>query len=764
MRHIGQWIVDLLAIPPAYLRTGLLVSLLSVWVLGILFFYLIRYTKRRYFAIWNAAWLFYAVWLSLGLNCPNADAEPLLAMLRQWCLNCSAVFLLWGSASFLGIAANQRLIALFAGFLFTWSYVEFFHLQDRLWGSAPVFVLMGVASMISAGAFFKLRRKTCFVGAGLLSLGFLLWGIYLTACPFVAGNAQLLVAAFFISAVLQLLIAVSMIVLVLEEARRFSQKTQEDLQTATVEKDRLATKVCLAEERYRTLFQQAQEGIVVVNAADLRIADWNPAAQRLLGIKPGSTETHLISDFLSLPQGGEKVRWFDLLSQSPQVTLRCLDGRTVMVDLTSSALELEGRPAYHLVLRELDERARLEQQLREAEKLSALGQLASGIAHEVNNPLAIMNAHLELILSRPGCDGRTRADIEKTIKESNRAAALIRNFLAVARLKHHDLQPIDLNRMLSDIAENQRLARAGQAARCALQLDPHCPPITGDASQLERVFINLYRNAEQATEEVSDNPLIKISTRRKGELVQVRVEDNGGGVPAHLVSKIFEPFFTTKKVGAGTGLGLSISHQIVADHHGRIFCEPSSLGGAAFVVELPLVSIHDTDTPAAGPEPEAEAAPAEAARASGAARGARILMIDDETALAEMICEYLNMTGHRAQFCSSTEEALALMEHAVFDLVISDFRMPGMTGEQLYESTLSRDPDLARRMVFMTGDIIGADARRFFSTHDVPCLTKPCALPTIERFINARLETLARATAGPAQAPRKKWGAGRAAE
>jgi CheY-like chemotaxis protein len=119
-------------------------------------------------------------------------------------------------------------------------------------------------------------------------------------------------------------------------------------------------------------------------------------------------------------------------------------------------------------------------------------------------------------------------------------------------------------------------------------------------------------------------------------------------------------------------------------------------------------------------------------------------MIDDETALAEMICEYLNMTGHRAQFCSSTEEALALMEHAVFDLVISDFRMPGMTGEQLYESTLSRDPDLARRMVFMTGDIIGADAKRFFSTHDVPCLTKPCALPTIERFINARLEALAR--------------------
>ena len=124
-------------------------------------------------------------------------------------------------------------------------------------------------------------------------------------------------------------------------------------------------------------------------------------------------------------------------------------------------------------------------------------------------------------------------------------------------------------------------------------------------------------------------------------------------------------------------------------------------------------------------------------------------MIDDEAALAEMICEYLNMTGHRAQFCGSSQEALALMEQAEFDLVISDFRMPGLTGEQLFEKTLDRDPDLARRMVFMTGDIIGADAKRFFATHDVPCLTKPCALPTIERFINSRLELLSRAAPHP---------------
>jgi PAS domain S-box-containing protein len=747
MRHIGQWIVDGMAIPQEYLRTGLLVSLLSVWVLVVLFFYLNRYTRRRYFAIWNAAWLFYAAWLCLGLNWGDEGAGPLAAMLRQWCLNCSAVFLLWGSASFLGSAAKERLFALFAGFLCTWSYLEFFHLRDNLWGSMPVFGLMGLASVIAAGAFFNLRRKSSFMGAGLLALGFLLWGIYLTAWPLVAGNPQLRGAAFFISATLQLLIAVSMIVLVLEEARRFSQKTQQDLDTAMLEKNRLANKVSVVEERYQTLFQQSQEGIVVVNAADLGIVDWNPAAQRLAGFDPRSAKAHLISDFLTLPEGVEKARWLELLRQQPHVTLRRLDGKAVTVDLTASALEWEGKPAYHLVLREINERARLEQQLREAEKLSALGQLASGIAHEVNNPLAIINAHLELILGRAECDERTRTDIQKVLRESNRAAGLIRNFLAAAHCKQHDMQPIDLNRMISDMVEDRRLAHSGQALRCTLQLDPHCPPIAGDASQLERVFINLYRNAEQATEQASPTPLIKISTLRKGELLQARVEDNGTGVPAHLASKIFEPFFTTKKAGAGTGLGLSISHQIVADHHGRIFHEPSPLGGAAFVVELPLVSIVDAAS-AAPAEQEAEAgrsAPMRPSQIPSAARGARILMIDDEEALAEMICEYLNMTGHHAQFCSGTDEALALMERVDFDLVISDFRMPGLTGEQLFERTMHRDPELARRMVFMTGDIIGEGASRFFSTHDVPCLTKPCALPTIEQFINTRLDLLARA-------------------
>ena len=243
-----------------------------------------------------------------------------------------------------------------------------------------------------------------------------------------------------------------------------------------------------------------------------------------------------------------------------------------------------------------------------------------------------------------------RNDVEKVIHECGRAAALIPQFPGRRPQQAsghgvHGFEPDDFRHRREPAP-----ARASRAYRYSLQLDPHCPPVTGVPSQLERVFINLFRNAEQAAEQQSGPPHIKVTTRRKGELVQVRIEDNGAGVPAHLVSRVFEPFFTTKKVGAGTGLGLSISHQIVADHHGRIFHEPSPLGGACFVVELPLVNIPDQETsgPAAsGPDPEP--APAPPGPSPSSSRGARILMIDDEAALAEMICEYLNMTGHHAQ-------------------------------------------------------------------------------------------------------------------
>lgn len=216
----------------ADLKAGLLVSLLSVWVLVGVFYYLNRYTKRRYFSIWTVAWLFYALWLTLNwgkISTPDQGWKGLkgLPILQQWCLSVSATFLLWGSLKFLGKRVRQFLLALFLGFLLVWSFCVSVDVstiatnEDRPLDllQLPIFTLIGLASLFTAIGFYQYRRKREYLAAGLLSLGFSLWGLYLIAYTFLQVSDDLVSTGFFIAAVLQLFIAVSMIILVLEQVR-----------------------------------------------------------------------------------------------------------------------------------------------------------------------------------------------------------------------------------------------------------------------------------------------------------------------------------------------------------------------------------------------------------------------------------------------------------------------------------------------------------------------------------------------------------------
>ena len=205
--------------PCEYLRAGLLVSLLSVWVLVGVFFYLNRYTRRRYFTIWTVAWLFYALWLTLSLSMGSTREGPGLLMLKQWCLSVASVFLLWGSLQFMGRRVRQTLLGLFLGFLLVWSFLGSYYLDHRLEIQVPIFTLIGLTSVVTGSGFAAYRRRRAYVGASMLVLGFWLWGVYLIIYPFLESSADLVSAGFFMSAVLQLFIAVSMIVLVLEQVR-----------------------------------------------------------------------------------------------------------------------------------------------------------------------------------------------------------------------------------------------------------------------------------------------------------------------------------------------------------------------------------------------------------------------------------------------------------------------------------------------------------------------------------------------------------------
>jgi CheY-like chemotaxis protein/anti-sigma regulatory factor (Ser/Thr protein kinase) len=376
----------------------------------------------------------------------------------------------------------------------------------------------------------------------------------------------------------------------------------------------------------------------------------------------------------------------------------------------------------------------LEQQLRQAEKLSALGQMISGVAHELNNPLAVIKGYLELILRRDELKMQTRTDLEKVANESNRAAKLVNNFLSFAREQPTHREAVDLNDLVKRVAELRRLDLQNTRVELRLHLDAQLPATHADPDQIQQVLVNLLNNSIHALSETPRTGRVQISTQRKEDTVRITVEDNGPGVPPEVLPYIFEPFFTTKDVGKGTGLGLSIAHSILADHGGRIAYQPSAIGGAGFVLELPVVSPHADAQSLALPaaSPSGNGAPAE--------HSARILVLDDEQSIAELLGEMLGLLGHSATLCHAPADALEMIDRREFDLIISDFRMPKMNGQEFYQHAVQKKPELARRVVFLTGDVVNEETQAFLQSTGNPHLSKPFQLARVERIVEDMLQ------------------------
>ena len=716
-----------------YLKAALVASFFSVCVLVGIFFYLNRYTKRRYFSYWTVAWMFHAFWLALCIALQNVQENPELIMLKQWCVGASAVFLLSGSAWFLNQRIRPAQLALFLAFLFFWSFLSVYQFDSLLQMQLPVFALVGVASWATAWCFFRFRKDQPYLGAGLVAWGFGLWGCYISAYPFFQQSDQMISSGYFISAILQLFIAVSMIILVLEEVRHTNQLAFQKIRSFKSKTDFLKNKVLSTEERYRSLFDQASEGIVITDAEDLRVLELNQTAKRLLGVGSGDTTVSL-SSFCQLhpapkpmPQTGPE--WFGAICRHRHLNLVRRDGAVTPVETDGAPINFDGKAAYQFFLRELTERARLEQQLRQAEKLSALGQMISGVAHELNNPLAVIKGYLELILRRDQLGQSTRADLEKVAHESNRAAKLVNNFLSFAREQPVHREPLDLNEVVRRSAELRKLDLLKAGVEVKLDLDPNLPLTQADPDQIQQVLVNLLSNALHALAESPKEGRLRITTRKEANFIQLLVEDNGPGVPSDVLPYIFEPFFTTKEVGRGTGLGLSIAHSIMTDHHGRIACQPSALGGAGFLVELPIVS---AGVPAPASPPDATApARAETPRA----RSAHILVLDDEQSIAELLGEMLGLLGYSTTLCHSAPDALQLLAQRDFDLIISDFRMPKMNGQEFYQQAIQMKPELARNILFLTGDVVSEETQTFLQSTGNPHLSKPFQLAQVEQLV-----------------------------
>jgi PAS domain S-box-containing protein len=717
-----------------HLKPALLISLVSVWLLVGVFNYLNTYTRRRYFTIWTTAWLFYGLWLTLLYWKPSSPGAALWQVwLKEWCLCVSAVFLLWGSLRFLGQRVHQRLIALTLAFLVLWSYAD-----SKYLGTAhaqihwSVFVFIGLASLLTAAAFFRYRRIRQFLGAALLSIGFFFWGAYLIAYPLFETPA-LAATGFLISAVLQLLIAVSMIILVLEQVRYNHQRR--DL----FEREKLQSKVWFTEERYQRLFQQARESIVIAARTDLRILELNRAAENLLGLSVRQATSQCLTSFCQIKTTPERApksghQWFELICSQRPLNLVHKNGTLIPAETIGAPVEFAGQSAYQFFFRELTDRLRMEQQLRQAEKLSSLGQMISGVAHELNNPLAVIGGYVEVILASHSLSAKTRQDLEKVAQESNRAARLVRNFLAFARSQPAKRQMVSINELVTGVVELRKFDLSLARVKIEVLLDRVIPATSAEPDQIQQILIILINNAMQAMAKTPEPRCIRLHTALKDGEIWITVEDNGPGVPPEIESRIFEPFFTTKEVGVGTGLGLSIAHSIMTEHGGHIHYERAALGGAAFVLALPVVSVEVSadSTMQVAAAPASNAGPA-------AARSERILVVDDEKAIVEMLGEMLGLLGFAPALCNSALDGLKMIGETKFDLVLSDLRMPEIDGPQFYRRALEIDARLERRFIFLTGDTVNEETKSFLKSSGQPFLAKPFRLAGIDEVTRKTL-------------------------
>ena len=384
------------------------------------------------------------------------------------------------------------------------------------------------------------------------------------------------------------------------------------------------------------------------------------------------------------------------------------------------------------VLRDVTERHHLHEQLLQSEKLAALGELVSGVAHELNNPLATVVGYAQLLASDSELSPSMQRQLEVIHTEAARASRIVGNLLAFARREEPRKIELDINECLRAVVQMRGYQLRADNTEIEAEYAPDLPTLCGDAHQLQQVFLNILNNAHQAMAQWRGGGEIRIATEAAqldGENgVRVTFIDNGPGIAPDHLRRIFDPFFTTKASGEGTGLGMSLSLGIVSDHGGRIWVESVLGHGARFTIELPAAPVEDGEVqceaaPASGETSREYSQQAKSEIAPLAA--AEILVIDDEEPVVTLITEVLNLDGHNVTPAFNGAEALALLQEFSFDLILSDVRMPTVGGPTFFDILQTTRPDLLPRVVFVTGDTVSPSTQEFLKKAARPVVAKP---------------------------------------
>jgi len=520
-----------------------------------------------------------------------------------------------------------------------------------------------------------------------------------------------------------------------------------DYAAIAIENARLYAEIKSSEARYRDLFANANDLIFTLDR-NLMVLSVNKVGPALTGLDEDQIVGRPLHQ-LCIPEAWSPSQhsFADLLRgrvlQPFELQLRGQEDAPVFLEVSARLVDNGQRgETIHCIARDLTERRKLEQQLLRSEKLSAIGQLVAGVAHEVNNPLTSISGYTQLMLRDTNLPAAAHEDLKHIHIQAERAARIVQNLLVFAREHKPERLLIDLNEVVRSTLALRAYQLRVDNIHVTTDLDPDLPRTVADPFQLQQVFLNLINNAHHAMLERGGQGTLTLRTRagvhtaKDGiapgtPILTVSVGDSGIGIPVRDLNRIFDPFFTTKPVGQGTGLGLSICFGIVQEHGGRIWAESEVGVGTTVHVELPqLDALPAGHTPSdEHGTPEAEPAPARS----------RVLVVDDEEPVGALLARLLTELGHLPTVVVSGAEALDLIARESFELILTDVKMPGMNGFELHQAIRQHAPELASRVVFVTGDTLSAATQARIAQTGNAYIAKPFAIDRLESLVRTLL-------------------------
>jgi PAS domain S-box-containing protein len=688
-----------LLIPADWLQATMVIALISVLMVVGLFSYLNLFTRRIYFRLWTAGWLFYAVYLAASLGLQESPDTPWLVLVRRACIGISALFMFWGAFELSNAGRTRTELGGGIVLMLVWSYIAAYRVQHVLWITVPVFVLLCWGGIYSGISYISQRRA--YHGASVLGTGFILWGVHLLAFPFLGNSDWLWANVHVFGSACALMITVGMLV---ERSMHVS------------------------EHYYRELFNSAGDAIFLLDAKNLRIVESNPAASQLTGIPAneltGKKFLELSDDLKQGLCGVITSASLETLVNNPrlQFTVNRPDGTAVVCEGRAANTGCFRGPVLQLNVRDVTERKLQEQSLRDTadqlekamqdlqrtehhviqhERLNALTKMASGVAHDFNNALAKILGFNELLLSVPD-NINNPEKVRKYLHMINTAAqdaVGVVNRLREFYRHRKDTEvygPVDTQQVIEQaiIMTQPKWKDQMMAQGATIWMDVDLKEgllIRGNASELREVMINLIFNA---TDAMPKGGMLTIHSRLEYDVVVLEITDTGVGMSSEVRRRCLEPFYSTKGDGFN-GLGLAIVYGILNRHAGTIKILSEEGKGTTVSIRLP---VHIEAPVAAG------------ANGTGSAGAKKVLLVEDEPLIRDIQAEYLRADGHDVETAVNGSDALDKFHSSRFDVVITDRAMPEMNGDQLISSIRLLEPETPIILVTGFGDMMDRES------------------------------------------------------